>query len=185
MDFEPIQTDRLILRRVRLDDAGPIHAYRSIPEVAQFSPVERNTVEETRRFLEPLVTAEPFSPGSWLALAITLRESGLLIGDIGLRFPEKEDYQVELGISLHPTYHRRGYASESMLALIGYAFEALKKHRVFASIDPRNTASVALVERIGMRREAHHLASMPWKGGWADDLIYAMLEREWIARNQP
>ena len=185
MSFENIHTDRLILRRVRLDDAELIHAYRSLPEVAKYSPVERRTIEETRTFLEPLVSVEPCTPGTWLGLAITLRETGRLIGDIGLRFPEKETYQVELGIGLDPAYHGQGFASEAMLALIQYAFEVLGKHRVFASIDPGNGASIALVERVGMRREAHFRSSIWWKDReWVDDLIYAMLEDEWRARKR-
>ena len=183
MSFANIYTARLILRRVRLEDAASVHAYRSLPEVAKFSPVERRTIDETKAFLEPLVSIEPCTPGTWLGLAITLRETGKLIGDIGLRFPEKETYQVELGVSLDPDYHGKGFASEAMLALLQYAFEVLGKHRVFASIDPINRASIALVERIGMRREAHFRSSIWWKNReWVDDLIYAMLEDEWRAR---
>jgi RimJ/RimL family protein N-acetyltransferase len=183
MTFENIPTTRLVLRRLRLDDAEAMHAYRSIPEVTSFFPADHLTVETTLAFLEPLVAAEPTTPSTWLALAITLRSTGQMIGDIGLRFPEKETWQCELGVSLDPAFQRQGYASEAMLALMGYAFEVLKKHRLFASIDPRNTASVALVERIGMRREAHFRSSIWWKDReWVDDLIYAMLEDEWRAR---
>ena len=185
MNFENIHTARLILRRVRLEDAEAMHAYRSLSEVTRFFPADHRTIEDTIAFVEPLVSVEPTTPGTWLGLAITLRETGLLIGDIGLRFPEKETYQVELGIGLDPAYHGQGFASEAMLALMKYAFEVLGKHRVFASIDPGNGASIALVERVGMRREAHFRSSIWWKDReWVDDLIYAMLEDEWRARKR-
>jgi len=184
MSFENIHTDRLILRRVRIEDAEAMHAYRSLPEVTRFFPADHRTIEDTLAFVEPLVSVEPTTPGTWLALVITLPETGKVIGDIGLRFPEKETYQVELGTSLDPAYQRKGYASEAMLAVIQYAFETLGKHRVYASIDPHNSASVALVERIGLRREAHFRSSIWWKGEWADDVIYAMLEDEWRARKK-
>ncbi len=182
MMFNNLQTDRLILRRICMDDAEAVFAYRSLPELAQWQPVERKTIEETRAFIEPLVNVEPNTPGTWLALAITLREDGRMIGDIGLRFPEKETWQAEMGISLDPRYHGLGYASEAMRAVMKYAFESLGKHRLYASIDPRNRASIALVERLGFRREAHFLLSIRWKGAWADDLIYGMLDEEWRAR---
>jgi RimJ/RimL family protein N-acetyltransferase len=182
--FTDLQTERLVLRRLGMDDAETVFTYRSLPELIQWQPVVRETLEETRAFIEPLVNVEPGTPGTWLALAITLREDGRMIGDIGLRFPENETWQAELGISLDPKYHRMGYASEAALAMLKYAFETLGKHRVYASIDPRNKASMALVERLGFRREAHFLLSIRWKGGWADDLIYGMLEDEWRARKR-
>ena len=86
---------------------------------------------------------------------------------------------MELGITLDPARQGRGYAAEAMRALLGFAFERLRAHRVRCSTDPRNRACVRLLEGLGMRREAHFRESLWFKGEWADDLIYAMLEREW------
>lgn len=61
-------------------------------------------------------------------------------------------------------------------------FDTLGKHRVSCSVDPRNARSIALMERTGFRREAHHRESLWLKGEWCDDLIFAMLRREWISR---
>ncbi len=184
MQFTELQTERLILRRVRMEDAEAIHAYRSLPEQLRWQPEERHTVEEIRKFLEPHIAAVLGTPDSWLALAITIRDTGQVIGDIGIHFPEKKHYEVELGIAMHPAYHGKGYATEAMRALMGYAFDTLGKHRVYASVDPSNAASIALVERLGFRREGHFLLSVRWKGGWADDLVYGMLESEWRARRK-
>jgi RimJ/RimL family protein N-acetyltransferase len=184
MSFENIYSERLILRQVRMEDAEAIHSYLSLPEVAKYSPVERKTIEEIIAFLEPLVSVEPETPGTWFAMAIILKESDQLIGNVSLRFPEKETYQVELGIAINPAYQKKGYAAEATLLVLQYAFEGLGKHRVFASIDPINESSIALVERVGMRREAHHRLSIMWKGDWADDVIYAMLASEWFERNK-
>jgi RimJ/RimL family protein N-acetyltransferase len=83
------------------------------------------------------------------------------------------------GITLAPAFQRRGYASEALRALLHLAFDTLGKHRVYASIDPRNAASLALFERAGFRREAHHVESLWLMGEWVDDVILAMLAREW------
>jgi RimJ/RimL family protein N-acetyltransferase len=179
MSFTELATERLLIRQLRMEDAEPLLENRSAPEVLRWQPVERKTIEEVREFLAQLVNVEPDTPDTWLGLAIIRRDDRRLVGDIGARFPRKETWQCELGIGLGVPYHGQGYASEAMRALIGYLFETLDKHRVYASIDPRNHASVALVERLGFRREAYFKASIWWKGEWADDYIYAMLAEEW------
>jgi RimJ/RimL family protein N-acetyltransferase len=138
-----------------------------------------------RRFLEELASTEPDTPGTWFQLGITLRDSGLLIGDCGIRFPAEESWQVEIGITLAPQHQGNGYATEALESILAYCFGPLGKHRVFASVDPRNGASITLLERLGMRREAHFRESLWFKGAWADDLIYAILDHEWPGRHCP
>ncbi|BDE06402.1 hypothetical protein WPS_16780 [Vulcanimicrobium alpinum] len=70
-------------------------------------------------------------------------------------------------------------ATEALRAVLGGAFGARGMHRVTASIDPRNAASLALFERLGFRREAHHRESLWLGGAWVDDVIVAILGREW------
>ena len=105
-----------------------------------------------------------------------------MIGDCGLHFPPGEPHQAEVGITLAPGHQGQGYATEALNAVLDYLFLSLGKHRVFASVDPRNRASIALLERVGMRKEAHLRESVWWKGEWADDLVFAVLEGEWRAR---
>lgn len=63
--------------------------------------------------------------------------------------------------------------------MIGYLLGPVQKHRVFASVDPRNTRSLALLERVGMRQEAHFRESLWFKGEWVDDVVFAILAAEW------
>jgi len=67
--------------------------------------------------------------------------------------------------------------------VIDYLFNDLNKHRIIASIDPNNTNSIRLVERIGFRKEAHFVESLLINGKWADDLIYALIEKDWHKKN--
>jgi RimJ/RimL family protein N-acetyltransferase len=182
--WKDLETGRLRLRRLVASDSPAVYAYRSLPEVARLQFWDPRNEEEIRAFLEELSRVEPDTPGTWFQLGITLRESGLLIGDCGIRFPAEERWQVELGISLAPSHHGKGYATEALGTVLDYCFGPLGKHRVFASADPRNDASIALMERIGMRREAHFRESLWFKGAWADDLIYAILDSEWISRER-
>ncbi len=181
--FFELVTPRLVLRRLRLSDCAAMFEYRSDPNVSRFQMWEPRSVEEVRSFITGLSNVKPDTPGTWFQLAITLRESGLLVGDCGLRFPAEEIHQVEVGITLAPSHQGKGYATEALVAVLEYLFVSLTKHRVFASTDPRNHSSVALLERVGMQKEAHFRESLWFKNEWADDLVFAMLDREWKARN--
>jgi RimJ/RimL family protein N-acetyltransferase len=55
----------------------------------------------------------------------------------------------------------------------------LKKHRIITSIDPENTNSIKLVERIGFRKEAHFIESLFINGKWVDDIVYAITRKDW------
>ena len=177
--FRELATDRLRLRRLERADAARLFAYRSLPEVTRFQTWEPRDEDEVARFIEGLEGIEPGEPGRWFQLGITLRESGELIGDCGLHVPEGRDHETEVGITLAPAFQGRGYATEALGAILTYAFGPLGKHRVYGSVDPANLPSIRLMERAGMRREAHFRNSLWFKGAWADDVIYAMLDEEW------
>lgn len=181
--FDDIITVRLVLRKLNLADFEALFRYRTDPEVSRYQNWKPLTIEDARQFVETIASVEPDTPGSWFQLAITLRETGEVIGDCGLHFPAEETRQAEIGITLALAYQGKGYASEALAAVLDYLFISLGKHRVVASVDPGNLASVALLERLGMRKEAHFRESLWFKGAWADDVIYAILEREW--RSQP
>lgn len=80
---------------------------------------------------------------------------------------------------MSPSYQRQGYGVEAVKGLLGHLFCSLQKHRVFASVDPRNLASIALLWRVGMRQEAHFHQSLWIKGEWVDDVMFGILSSEW------
>ena len=171
-------TQRLVLRPLRLSDAPAMYAYRSNPEVSRFQLWEPQDVEEIRAFIGKLLELEPDTPGTWYQLAITLKEKGILIGDLGMHFPI-EPMQAEVGITLDPAYQGQGYATEALESVLAYLFVDLGKHRVYGRVDPRNEASIRLLERVGMRKEGHLREAVWANGEWTDDAIYGILEQEW------
>jgi RimJ/RimL family protein N-acetyltransferase len=174
-----LTTARLRLRRLTADDAADVHAYRSLPEVTRFQCWAPASVDEVREFIAALSETVPAPPGRWFQFGIGERESGALVGDLGLRTRVRDARQLELGITIAPAHQGRGYATEAVRAALDHAFGRLGMHRVHGSVDPDNRPSRALLERVGMRQEAHLVEALPFKGGWADDVIYAMLAREW------
>lgn len=171
----------LLTPRLRLDalisgDAAALFAYRGDPEVARYQGWQPASLDEAAEWIEALAT-EP-APGHWWQRAIRLRDSGELIGDLGLGMPAEDKGGVELGITIAPAHQGQGYAGEALRAALDWAF-ARGANRATASVDPRNTASVALLCSLGMRQEAHFRESYWLRGEWADDLVFALLAREW------
>ncbi len=105
------------------------------------------------------------------------------MGDIGLHFLDKDNKQIEIGCTLNKKFQKKGYATESVRKIIDYLFTELHKHRIITSIDPHNESSVQLVERIGFRKEAHFVESLLVNEKWVDDIIYALIEKDWEKLN--
>jgi len=174
-----LKTPRLVLRPLVVADCESMHRYRSLPEVWRYQHWAPAATDEISEFIADQAAIEPDTPGTWYQLAITVRSSGDLVGDCGLHFHEHDSHQTEFGITVAPEHQGQGYATEAAQALLAYLFGTLGKHRVFASADPRNTPSLRLMERLGMRQEAHFRESVLIRDEWTDDVICAMLRREW------
>jgi RimJ/RimL family protein N-acetyltransferase len=182
LEAPEIITPRLRLTAVVESDAAALFEYRSDPEVCRYQSWAPGSLDDVQHFLDGLRSLAFDTPGTWFQLALRLRESDLLIGDLGVHVPVDEPRQAEIGFTVAPRHQGRGFGTEAVTALLGHLFGALGKHRVFASVDPRNEPSVALLERVGMRREAHFRESLWIKGEWVDDLVFGMLASEWKVR---
>jgi RimJ/RimL family protein N-acetyltransferase len=180
--FQEILTARLLLRSLLADDAEKLLAYRCCPEVLQYQSWQPQSLEEVRLFVESMSTAELNTPG-WHQIGIVIQGDDCLIGDCGIHILETDSRIAEIAITIAPPYQSRGYATEVLRALLGLLFVGLCKHRVFASVDPRNLSSMALMERVGLRQEGHFVQSLWFKGSWVDDVVFAMLASEWHSKN--
>ena len=174
-----IKTERLLLRPLIVEDAEALFAYRSLPEVALFQSWQPVSVEAGLAFLRENESTRLHVPNTWYQVAICLPDRRL-IGDIGIHTLDHD--QLELGYTLSPSYQGLGYASEAVGAVLRAAFTRWSTHRVIASVDPKNTASIRLLERLGFRKEAHHVQSYWMRGAWYDDCIYAILKEEYCLR---
>ncbi|MDP9868402.1 MULTISPECIES: GNAT family N-acetyltransferase [Streptosporangium] len=179
----PIRTQRLTLRPFTPADLDPLHAFQSLPEVARYLYWEPRDLEQVRQALETKITQSALlEEGQALALAVELTATGELIGDAVLFWHSRLHRSGEIGYLFHPDHHGRGYATEAAQALLELGFDGLDLHRITGRLDGRNTASARVLERAGMRREAHLVENEMVKGEWTDEVIYAILQREWRAR---
>ena len=169
-------TARLQIDALRPSDAEALFGCRGDPAVARYQGWCPADVAVAREFID----AQPQQPASgWFQRAVRLREGDVLVGDLGVCLPEDPRASVEFGISIAPAHQGHGYASEAVRALFAFVFGQLGSHRVHASVDPRNLASMAMLRGLGMRQEAHHRESLWFKGEWVDDVIFALVEHEW------
>jgi RimJ/RimL family protein N-acetyltransferase len=181
----PISTERLIIRHLEPADAEALFGYRADPVISRYQNWEPVSVEEVRNFIAGLREIGLDTPGRWYQLGLFLRDSGAMAGDCGIHTPAYNPRQAEIGITLAPAFQRRGLATEALRAVLGHLFTTRGRHRVYASVDPANARSLAMLERLGMRREGHLVESLWFKGRWADDVIYALLRREYLAARKP
>jgi RimJ/RimL family protein N-acetyltransferase len=180
--FTRIESERLILRRFEDSDLIPFVAYRNDPEVARYQSWDSCEEQEAMVLIREMGAARVGVPGEWFGFAIESKEMGTLIGDCALRVDEHEPYRAEVGFTLAREYQGRGLAREAVARVLDYAFGVLGLHRIIAIADCRNAPSVALLERLGMRREGHFVENSWFKGRWADEYLYAVLRHEWLSK---
>ncbi len=182
MDFK---TERIIIRPVGIGDGESLFTYRGDPETNKYLSLIPHTVEDVEEFISK-TSNEINVPGTWFQFIIIEKATNELIGDIGIHFLETDskNKQVEIGYTLDKRFRGNGYAFEALSVIIDYLVNSLNKHRIIASIDPANIDSIKWVERLGFRKEAHFIKSLFFHGKWVDDLVYAILAREWKERNQ-
>ncbi len=178
----PIATERLHLRPFEPGDLDALVAIHGDPDVVRFLYWDVRDRDELRGVLaEKQERTAIEKEGDGLNLAVVLRATGELVGDVTLFWRSEQHHQGEVGYIFHPGHGGRGYATEATGALLRLGFEELGLHRICGRLDGRNTASARVLERLGMRREAHMVENEFVKGEWTDELVYALLDREWRA----
>ena len=178
----PVQTARLTLRPFEARDLDDLFAYRSLPDVARYlygPATDRAGAQEL--LARWMAGSNMTQAGERLVLAVTPRGGQRVMGEVMLMWRSQEHQQAELGYAFHPDFHGQGFAYEAAAAMLGLGFREFNFHRIYARCDARNIGSYKLMQRLGMRREAHFIQNELFKGEWSDELYYAILQAEWTA----
>jgi RimJ/RimL family protein N-acetyltransferase len=176
----PVRTPRLVLRPFTPDDLDALHDFHRLPEVVRYLYHEPRNRAEVSVLLQGKIVARALSAGGQaLCLAAELAATGELVGDCTLFWLSQAHQQGEIGFIFHPRFQGRGLATEAAAALLRLGFEGLGLHRIIGRCDGRNRKSARVLERNGMRLEAHLTENEFVKSEWTDELIYAILRREW------
>jgi RimJ/RimL family protein N-acetyltransferase len=173
----------LLLRPYTPGDFDALFAMRSNPEVARYLYWDPQTEDEVRETLARKIASTTLrSEGDVLALAAEERSTGALVADVILAWASKEHAMGEIGYITHPDHAGKGFATEATRPLLGVAFDGLGLHRVIGRLEARNLGSARVLEKLGMRREAHLVENEWVKNEWQSELVYAILDREWRTR---
>jgi RimJ/RimL family protein N-acetyltransferase len=168
------------VRPFEAGDFDELLAIHSDPEVARYVPWPARTADDLRPVFERKLGTRWVAEGAdAMSLAVALRSDGALVGDLSLTWESREHRSGEIGFVFHPDHQGKGYARESMEVVMRLGFESLDMHRLFGRADARNERSIRLMERLGMRQEARFVENEFLKGEWTDEVVCAILRREW------
>jgi RimJ/RimL family protein N-acetyltransferase len=182
-----LETDRLIVRRFEARDVADILAYSRYEQDDRF--LKRNvdwelTEESVLQWWAPMMTMKPEEAIHWLSLVIELKSERRVIGNVGFNAKRTgEMFHGMIGWTLGKAHQGNGYATEAAGALLDYLFRTVGFHRVHALTSPKNAKSWHLMDRLGMRREAHFRQNCFVDGSWDDEFAYAILAEEWAERH--
>lgn len=178
-DHLRIGTDRLLLRPFTHDDELAFADMQARPDVTRYLMHEPRDIHASRQALERNRSVRFETDGDRLALAGIDTTSGGFVGEFMLALRSREHRDGEVGYVVHPDHQGKGYATEGAREMLRLGFDTLGLHRIVGRLDARNTASAAVLRKLGMRHEAHFVRNEFVKGEWTDEAVYALLADEW------
>jgi RimJ/RimL family protein N-acetyltransferase len=161
-------------------DFDDVWGYLQLPEVSRHMLGRVRDVEHAKVSVKQMVGETNLeNDGDCLTLAVTIPGSDRVIGQVELVWLSVEHQQGEIGYIFHPDHQGKGYATEAAAEMLRLGFADLGLHRIIGRCSARNTASAKLMTRLGMRQEAHLIDCRKVNGEWREELVFAMLRREW------
>ncbi|MGE7602720.1 GNAT family N-acetyltransferase [Peribacillus sp. NPDC097675] len=172
-----MESERIVLRPVSLDDAEDMYEYTSDEETTRYLYDPHKDLNRTKNFIANYFLEEPLGK-----YAIVLKESNKMIGAIEFRIHESNKCG-ELGYTLNRNFWGKGYMTEAGRLILELAFNVLDLERVFAECDVINAASGKVLDRLGMKCEGIHRKSHMTKGTLFDSAYYSILKEEYLTRD--
>lgn len=172
-------TERLVLREFKEGDLPAMLEYHKNPLYLRYYEWTEGHAEVVQMFLQRFIRQQQDQPRTRFQLAVTLKSSGQLIGNCGIRLDAPDARQADIGYELAPEHWGQRYATEAARAIVRFGFSELHLHRIWADCVADNVGSAHVLEKLGMKREGHLRETAYYKGRWWDTLIYGLLESEW------
>ncbi|WP_421385322.1 GNAT family N-acetyltransferase [Bacillus salacetis] len=174
-----LETERLILRKLSMNDKEDLFEYASEPMVSRFVPWEvHKTLSDSEEFLATITNA--YEEKRKLTWAIELKEEKKMIGTIDFVNWVPKHYRAELAYVLSHKHWGRGYMMEAARELIKYGFQNMNLNRVEASIIIENKQSQRVLEKLGLKYEGVAREVFLMKGEFTDLAMYSILRKEFL-----
>jgi RimJ/RimL family protein N-acetyltransferase len=174
-----IETERLVLREFREDDLATMLDYWRDPLYQRYNREFADMERFVGELVEGFIAAQAEEPRRKRQLVIQRKAEDRMIGNVGIRVNDSELGEANIGYELNPRDWGQGYATEAAGAILRFGFKKLRLHRVWAECVVDNAGSWRVMEKLGMRREAHFHEHQWFRGRWWDTYIYAVLANEW------
>jgi ribosomal-protein-alanine N-acetyltransferase len=181
MDWKSLPTinaSRVSLRWISDEDVDALYRIFSHAEVMRYwsTPplADRNAAVKLLHEIH-----DGFRRQAVLKWGIARRPDDELIGTATLFNLNLENHRAEVGYCLDRAHWGKGYMNEALQALLGYAFEELALHRIEADVDPRNSASIQTVERLGFQLEGYLRERWQVNGEIQDTVFFGLLRPNW------
>lgn len=172
-------TPRLRLREFTPDDVPGVLAYQRDPLYLRYYEGDDRTMEQVRDLVGQFVAWQADAPRFRWQMAVEWRETGEMIGNVGLRRMGARSPEADLGYELAPAWWGRGIATEAAEAMLRFGFETQRLDRIHAHCVLDNEGSARVLEKIGLRREGILREHEQFKGRWWDVQLFGILREEW------
>lgn len=173
-----LETQRLLLRSLNLNDATDIFEYAADPKVSQYATWSAHkSIDQSKQFIESVITQ--YRNHQLAAWGIVCKADNKVIGTCGFTNWIATARRAEIGYALSSKYWGQGYMPEAVQLLFGFGFGMMKLNRIEARCDLANTASARVMEKVGMQFEGILRQHLFAKGNFYDVKIYSILKQDW------
>ncbi len=179
LNFDPfpvIETQRLVLRQIEMDDAAAFFELRTNKIAMEFIDMPRpGSVEEIQKMISLIL--QGIERNTAIAWVIAFKHQPKVIGTMSYHRIMRPHYRGEIGYMIHPDLWRKGLATEAIKATVNYGFNTIGFHTVEANVNPGNVASKMLLEKLGFEKEAHFKENHFHNGKFFDSEIYSIINK--------
>lgn len=178
--FPLLSSSRLIFRELTLNDSEFIYKLRSDNSVMEFMDTKpMKTINEAERWIAKSIQNQQENEGiSW---AIVLKNSNDCIGYFSFWRFVKEHFRAEIGFALSPNFHGNGYMIETMNTLLPFGFNSMGIHSFEANVNPENSRSINVLEKVGFVKEAYFRENYFFNGVFKDSIIFSLLKQDFCS----
>ncbi|MCU0497984.1 MAG: GNAT family N-acetyltransferase [Anaerolineae bacterium] len=178
--FPTLETDRLILRELTLDDAAGVWTIRADPEVTRLNiGAPYQNITQVNTLIQDVRLA--YQLNQEIRWGITLKSDPMVIGLIGFNYWDRVNHRASLGYDLARVHWRKGIMYDALRAVIAFGFTRMALNRIEADTSAANLASSALLRKLGFQQEGIQREQYYEDGVYHDLWLFALLRREWDA----
>jgi RimJ/RimL family protein N-acetyltransferase len=177
----PIDTGHLRLRSFELSDMDDLSCFYALPPAQRYLEWKYRDKSNLKEALEQMRHQTRLTrPGDVLSLVVERMSDSRVIGHMSLIWTDATASQAEIRFFFDPAVRTENFGAESVRKMLDIGFEQFGFHRIFARCDARSLGSAALLKELGMRLEAHFREHALFQGDWDEEMIFAILDREWV-----